>query len=96
MREQLVLIATLVVLAFAVCGCQTEPQIKYDPDDAIYKFIPAAGDDWIEQFGDTDNTRMKHTVSELRVVVAAQGNMLKAHEARLKALEPADPNEVTE
>ena len=168
MKEIFVLIATLVVLAFVVCGCEeSEPkadrnaelivlnadamvsletnirnlakklnaaadvnginlnlfkrvsgletdydlygkkwyenhvrlknlEVGYDPNDAIFKFIPEAGDDWLERFGTGERTRLIHTISEIRVVVAAQGNTIKALDARLKALEPADPNEVKE
>ena len=74
----------IVTLAVAfLCGC-TE---SYDSQHAIYKFIPPADRSWTDRFGDTDNTRMKYTVSELRVVVAEQGK-------RLLALELVDPNEV--
>ncbi len=64
--------------------------VAYDPNDAIYKFIPVAGDDWIEQFGDTDDTRMKHTVSELRVVVASVSKRLLALENQNVVVDPND------
>jgi len=66
---QRVIIAVAVLLLLA--GCQPEPEITvYDPNDDIYKFIPPAGDDWIGEFGDSERTRLVHSISELRVVVA--------------------------
>lgn len=62
---------------------------SYDPNNAIYKFIPLAGADWIEKFGDSDDTRMKHTISELRVVVADMNRRILAIEKTV-----SDPNEV--
>jgi hypothetical protein len=59
----------------------------YDPNDAIYRYIAPADPSWIEKFGDDERTRLIHSISELRVVVAAQSK-------RLLALE--DPNEVSE
>lgn len=63
--------------------------------DGIYKFmqtnygepnkpkIQSAPDDWIKQFGNNERTLLFHTLSELRIVVAAQAK-------RIAALE--DPN----
>ncbi len=66
------------------------PNDVYDPNNPIYKFIPEAGDDWKKAFGDTDDTRMKHTISEMRVIMAGIGR-------RLLVLENlADPNEVVD
>ncbi len=79
--------AVIIIAVLCLAGCQTEPKIVYDPNHAIYKFIPLADKSWVDMFGDTDDTRMKHSLSELRVVVAAQGNLIKAHEDRLKVLE---------
>lgn len=93
MKEKLVLLATL---AFVVCGCQES--VKYDAADPIYKFIPLADKSWTDRFGDTDDTRMKHSMSELRVVVAAQGQQLKALKAFVTKIHDPnmfDPNEVT-
>jgi hypothetical protein len=59
----------------------------YDPNDPAYKYIPEADPTWIEKFGASERTRLLHSISELRFVVAAQGR-------RIMALE--DPNEVPE
>ena len=65
----------------------------FDPCDPAYKFFQihygepnkprwqAAPDDWVRQFGDSERTMLIHAVSELRVVVAAQGKRLLALEA---------------
>ena len=67
-------------------GCAKKPDVvSYDPNDPIYKFIPAAPVEWTDMFGDTERTRLIHSISELRVVTAAQGQML---------MELADPNGV--
>ena len=87
MKELIITIALLILFAVMFAGCATEPKVIYDSNNPIYKFIPPADDSWIEKFGDNDDTRMKHTISELRVVVAAQGNNLKAFDERLKVLE---------
>jgi hypothetical protein len=60
--------------------------IGYDPNDPIYKFIPEAPKDWRDKFGTSERTRLMHSISELRVVVAAQGQIL----TDLKK----DPNEI--
>ena len=67
---------------------------SYDPNDPIYKFIPEAGDDWKKTFGDTDDTRMKHTISEIRVMVAQIGQRLLVLENLADPNESVDPNEV--
>jgi len=58
---------------------------SYDPNDGAYKFIPEAPADWREQFGTNERTRLLHSISELRVVVARQGRLL---------MEMRDPNKV--
>jgi hypothetical protein len=89
MKEKHMKYAIVVMAVLILAGCattQTE-QKPYDPNDAAYKYIPAAPPDWIEMFGDNERTRLLHTISELRVVV---GNIGK------RMMEPVvDPNEVT-
>ena len=69
----------------------TEP---FDPCDPAYKFMVPPPKDWAEKFGNNERTMLIHAVSELRVVVAAQGQRLLALEAIHKdELTPKDPNE---
>ncbi len=69
----------LIGLIGMLVGCATVPQTRpYDPNDAAYKFIPAAPADWIEMFGDNERTRLLHSISELRVVVNRQGETIDA------------------
>lgn len=63
---------------------------SYDQNDGIYKFIPSAPEDWLKLFGDNERTRLLHSISELRVVVANQGRRILELEAKLK---PKEPNE---
>ncbi len=60
---------------------------SYDPNDPIFRYIPPADETWTEQFGDTERTRLIHSISEVRVLLA---NVSK----RLMLLE--DPNGVSE
>lgn len=79
---------------------------SYDPNDPAYKFIPAAPQDWIDRFGDNERTRLLHTISEIRVVVANIGNRLHEEEiadqlgvdgsVELTSDPVVDPNEVAE
>jgi hypothetical protein len=74
---------------------------SYDPNDPIYKFIPEADPSWIKEFGDNERTRLLHTISELRFVVAMQGKRMMELEQWLKTqygLDElySDPNEVKE
>jgi len=67
----------------------TEP---FDPCDPAYKFFQirygdpsnpkwqAAPDEWIQRFGNNERTMLLQTISELRVVVAAQGKRLMEFE----------------
>lgn len=73
------------ILGYVFCVVEGERDLlwSYDPNDRAYKFIPEAPDDWIAEFGTSERTRLLHSISELRVVVAAQGK-------RILALE--DPN----
>lgn len=57
---------------------------KYDPNDPAYKFIPPAPKEWRDKFGDTERTRLIHSISELRVVVAEQSKHILALENALK------------
>jgi len=59
----------------------TEP---FDPCDPAYKFINPPPKDWAEKFGNSERTMLIHAVSELRVVVAAQGLRILALEKGLK------------
>lgn len=63
----------------------------FDPCDPIYKFIQPAPADWAQRFGANERTALIHAISELRVVVAAQGRKLLALEAYHR-----DPNEERE
>ena len=79
----------------------TEP---FDPCDPAYKFIQtnygepnkpkwqAAPDDWIQKFGNNERTALIHSISELRVVVAAQSKRLMALEDWQKKQPAFDPN----
>jgi hypothetical protein len=53
-----------------------EDETLYDPNDPAYKYIPEADPTWIEKFGASERTRLLHSISELRFVVAAQGKRL--------------------
>lgn len=55
----------------------TEP---FDPCDPAYKFLQPPPKDWAEKFGANERTMLIHAISELRVVVAAQGKRLMALE----------------
>jgi len=68
---------------------------SYDADNPAYKFIPAAPGEWIERFGDNERTRLLHTISELRVVVADQGRRLIALEKEIDYVDinPKDEGE---
>lgn len=91
------LIMVLAALCLAGCSATADKQEKlaYDSADGIYKFIPVADKTWTDQFGDNHKTRMVHSQSELRVVVADQGRRLLALTERVTALEPVvDPNTV--
>ncbi len=72
-------VTVLIVLGLLTLGCATTPQSRpYDPNDAAYKFIPAAPADWIEMFGDNERTRLIHSLSEARVVLNRQGKTIEA------------------
>lgn len=83
-------------------GIYTEP---FDPCDPAYKFLQirygdpnnphwqAAPDDWIQKFGNNERTCLIHAISELRVVVAAQGRRLLDIESKPN-IDKKDPNEV--
>jgi hypothetical protein len=92
MKTAMPLLTVILAVAsgYAFWCFEVEPRIgedlTYDPNDPAYKFIPEAGADWIEKFGNSERTRLLHTISELRVVVAGQNK-------RLRDLE--DPNGVT-
>jgi len=65
-------------------------QIVYlsDPNDPNSpKKVQAAPDDWISAFGNNERTMLFHTLSELRVIVAQQGNRLINLELRIENLE---------
>jgi hypothetical protein len=65
----------------------------FDPCDPAYRFMQAPPKDWAERFGNSERTMLIHAVSELRVVVAQQGQRLLALEAIHKVeLTPKDPN----
>ncbi len=77
----------------------TEP---FDPCDPAYRFINPPPKDWAEKFGNSERTMLIHAVSELRVVVAAQGARILSLEADVKKLKQlhfedfavvTDPNE---
>ena len=57
----------------------------FDPCDSAYKFLQAPPKDWTDQFGNNERTMLIHAVSELRVVVAAQGKRLMDLEKWQKA-----------
>ena len=67
----------------------------FDPCDPAYKFLQPAPKDWADQFGNNERTCLIHAVSELRVVVAAQGKRILELEAwrQMHDPKPADPNE---
>ena len=74
---------------------------KYDPNDPAYKFIPAAPKEWTDKFGDNERTRLIHSISELRVVVAAQSKRILELEEWKKeqpkfGYTPQDINEVVQ
>lgn len=69
----------------------TEP---FDPCDPAYKFLQAPPKDWAEKFGANERTMLIHAVSELRVVVAAQGRRLLALEDWQKKQGIFDPNAI--
>jgi len=57
---------------------------NYDTSDTIYKFIPEAPQDWIDKFGQSERTRLMHSISELRVVVQEQSKHIIAIESILQ------------
>ena len=80
---------------------------SFEQDD-IYKFLQtdygepnkpklqSAPNDWIEKFGDNERTLLFHTISELRVVVANQGQRIVTLTDRLDNMEAKlvrDPND---
>lgn len=65
----------------------TEPLDPCDPDPA-HKFLALPPEDWARQFGNNERTMLIHAVSELRVIVAAQGKRLLELEKRVEALDP--------
>jgi len=71
----------------------TEP---FDPCDPAYKFLQPPPKDWADQFGNNERTCLIHAISELRVVVAAQGKRILELEAWRQKHDPkpVDPNEV--
>lgn len=83
----------------APASVYTEP---FDPCDPIYKFIQinygepnkpkwqAAPDDWILKFGNNERTMLLHSISELRVVAAAQSKRILALEQKQKPYNEAD------
>jgi len=78
----------MLIMLLVAAGCNEEQvtvKAGYNPNDPIYKFINPAPEDWTGQFGDNERTRLLHSISELRVVVAAQG---------LRILSLEDPNRV--
>ena len=66
----------------------------FDPCDPAYKYLAPPPKDWAGPFGNNERTMLIHAVSELRMVVAAQGKRLIELEKRVKASEPVDPNTV--
>jgi len=86
-------------LAAQAVAIDRQNRTTYDPNDPIYKFIPLAGEDWIDRFGDTEKTRLYHAISEIRVVVATQTRAIIELQdlcRRFKpdglVLDPNDPN----
>ena len=71
-------IMVTVIALLAGCATTTQQTAVYDPNDAAYKFIPAAPADWVEMFGDNERTRLLHSISELRVVVNKQAQTIEA------------------
>ena len=72
---------------------------EYDPNDVIYQYIPPAPELWRDEFGDNERTRLLHSISEIRTVVANQGGKLREIEKILTsdtdtntAVEPNDTN----
>lgn len=68
--------------------------VLFDPCDPAYRFFQlrygepneptrwqSAPSDWVARFGDNERTMLLHAVSELRVIVAAQGRRILALEA---------------
>jgi hypothetical protein len=82
----IVLVLTLVMGLFIMylAGCKKKD--SYNPNDLAYKFIPPAPKEWTDQFGDTERTRLIHSISELRIVVANQSRHILALEKKI------DPN----
>lgn len=90
------------------CEVYTSP---FDAGDPAYKFfqtnygepnkpkMQAAPDDWIQKFGNNERTMLLHTISELRVVVAQQGDRILGLEKWNKSVQDTmipeikDPNE---
>lgn len=99
-----IVIGFAICLVFILCigagryqvGKFLSPDIytqNYDPNDPIYRYIPPAESSWIEQFGDNERTRLLHSISEIRVVVAAQSKRLFELESRFPDVNGVDPNE---
>ena len=59
----------------------TEP---FDPCDPAYKFLQPPPKDWADKFGNSERTCLIHAISELRVVVAVQGQRILELEKGLK------------
>ena len=93
-----------IIIVLVLAGCEVqEPKVvvkpnNYDQNDPAYRFVPAAPDEWKELFGDNERTRLIHSISEMRVVIAAQGGRILELEKRLadpNETETRDPNEAT-
>lgn len=58
----------------------------YDANDPIYQFIPIPPANWVESFGDNERSRVLHSVSELRLVLATMGRTIITLEAEVQEL----------
>lgn len=59
---------------------------SYDANDAIYQFIPVPPDNWVDQFGDNERSRVLHSLSELRIVLGTMGRTMITMQTELQEL----------